>query len=54
MGYKLAYEGIDGYKATIEFREEMFLDELKQNLRYFLLSCSWLPEQVDELLGREE
>lgn len=52
-GYKLTYT-TNGYKTEVSFREDIDVETLRYNLRYFLLSCSWLPVQVDSLLGEDE
>ena len=48
--YRLTY--INGDKeVTHVFSALISGDELRSNLRHFLLACSWLPDSVDSILG---
>lgn len=51
--YKFQYINND-YKAEVTFNAEITLDTLQEKLEYFLLACSWTPEQIDSLFGALE
>lgn len=48
--YRLQYIA-DDYKVDIEFKADIDIYKLQEQLTYFLLACSWTPEQVKTLLG---
>lgn len=51
--YRLTY--VDGDKEyTHIFSAFITGEELKNNLRHFLLACEWHPEAVDRILGESE
>lgn len=51
--YRLTY--IDGDKErTHIFSAFVDGDELRNNLRHFLLACEWHPKAVDNILGGSE
>ena len=51
--YRLTY--IDGDKeCTHVFSAFTTGEELRNNLRHFLLAASWSPEAVDNILGGSE
>ena len=50
--YTLKYE-IDGTEVVMTFPGDCDTTQIYNNLKYFLLACSWTPQQVDEILGTE-
>lgn len=48
--YELRYVD-DDTEISYKFNAELNKDELADHLRYFLKSCSWTEEQVDELIN---
>jgi hypothetical protein len=48
--YELKYTNGENI-MTRRFPAAITTDRLKEELRWFLLGCSWLPEQVDQILG---
>ena len=51
--YTLKYE-IDGTEVVMTFPGDVNIEQIRNNLRYFLLGCSWMPNQVDEILGSDD
>lgn len=52
-GYSLSFK-CDDYFAEVKFRDEIDLDDLAENLKSFLLACTWSPEQVRKILKRAD
>ena len=51
--YRLTY--IDGDKERTHIFSAMISgDELKHNLRHFLLACEWSPSSVNEIIKDDE
>lgn len=50
--YTLKYE-VDGTETVMTFPGDVDIEQIRYNLRCFLLGCSWMPKQVDEILGSE-
>lgn len=52
-GYRLSFKSGD-YFAEITFGEEVNLTELSMYLESFLSACTWLPNQVREVIKKVE
>lgn len=50
--YTLKYE-VDETETVVTFPGDVDIEQIRNNLKYFLLGCSWMPKQVDEILGIE-
>lgn len=48
---KYVYEDVE---VTHKFPADLGIDRLADNLKYFLLGCSWTEKQVDELINGGE
>lgn len=48
--YELKYIN-DGYESQVSFNAGIDINELADNLKYFLKSCSWTDKQVEELIN---
>lgn len=51
--YTLTYKN-DSYTNTVSFCANVNSDELKENLKLFLLGCSWQPKTVRDMFSRTE
>jgi len=51
--YTLKYE-VDGTEIVVTFPGDVDIEQIRYNLRCFLLGCSWMPKQVDEILGSDD
>lgn len=51
--YTLKYE-VDGTETVVTFPGDVDIEQIRNNLRYFLLGCSWMSQQVDEILGSDD
>ena len=51
--YTLKYE-VDGTETVVTFPGDVDIEQIRYNLKCFLLGCSWMPKQVDEILGSDD
>ena len=51
------YELVQRYgnkEVRYKFDGDADIEELKDSLRRFLLACSWLPSQIDDIIVRDD
>lgn len=51
--YELKYTDED-YSSTVKFSAAIKLEDLRENLRYFLLSAGWTENQVIRLISEDD